>query len=601
MKKKSLFAGTAGLLLMLTFLPMQGAHAQEQKKPPQTSRQATEPHLFFKKSVVIKKYKDGQVFTEPHTVKRGQHLWQILRRHYKMSNAKIATFTNITKAVNPEIKNIHRLYPNQHILIPFKYTRTAQTTQSMQTVSVQDDEHLVKPDEYLAMILRKKYNMHNEIIFKSRTYELFAQANPDIQNIHRLEKGQKIIIPAEILAFGKPGLKEVAMVKPGAVTADHPSESFEAEGSQAVTQGYPQAPVETPRPQGALSPEETRARELLAVLAHSFDGTDNRTGKAVIPLEEQSSIILDYTKVPLYEFPWGKKILFDYGGKLPPSIKEVIVTEWENAEVVSVQKRDDLESILTKVLDESGFYKVEKGGEYIVNRDNIQVSVSGNWILFKDNLLKNVFVVNLVNNEQETMSPALRSYFASIGLNIVELGLHNKPRVHSQQADSARAVFHKIQAEHVVLTDTILDILGFKYHKNYNTNIFQNTYSGFSLEVLADRMFKRNETTYLIDFNKLPDKICEIIAQQGINLLQIDSQHDDLNTTAKRVLDYCGAPYSPPPAQFHYARGPKAHVKLTIPGFLIKNNSADILLTHIDLKEPIVQFLSDMEVKIVQF
>ena len=43
------------------------------------SPQGPEPHLVFKKSVVVKKYAEGQAHTEQHVIKKGEHLWKILR------------------------------------------------------------------------------------------------------------------------------------------------------------------------------------------------------------------------------------------------------------------------------------------------------------------------------------------------------------------------------------------------------------------------------------------------------------------------------------------------------------------------------------------
>ena len=49
-----------------------------------------EPHLLFKKSVVVKDYKEGKVYSEPHKVKSGDHLWKILRDRYQVSDSKIS-------------------------------------------------------------------------------------------------------------------------------------------------------------------------------------------------------------------------------------------------------------------------------------------------------------------------------------------------------------------------------------------------------------------------------------------------------------------------------------------------------------------------------
>jgi hypothetical protein len=538
------------------------------------AQNASEPHLVFKKSVVVKKYKDGQVYTEPHIVKKGEHLWKILREHYSLSNPKIAFYCKIAGAVNPEIKDIDKIYTNQNLLIPYHYIKDIKAKHGSGAVPAADVEHVVREGEHLAKLLRDNYNLPENVIFSRRTYRLIKEANPEIEDINELYQGQKIIIPGEILALQDYLLPEEKIAK--------------ASVNETVTTDV-------------SSQEEARVKDMISSFTCAFDGTDNRTGRDVLPIKGRGSVTLDYSKFPVYEFPWGKKILFDYGSRLPSGIKEVITSEWENAEVVAVKEKDDMESILGKVLDVCGFFKVEKDGEYIVNRDNIQISISGNWIVFKDNMLKNIFVVTLVENEEETISPELNSYFSSMGLNIVDVTSGKAGQEKKKPGYDKKIEYQKIQAEPIILTDLILDILGQKYYKDHSTKIFQNIHSGFSLEVMADRMFEKDGAKYMIDFHSLPGKICEIISDQGFHMLQIDPQGDEFTSVVKEVLDFCGATYGSSPAEFQYDRGKKSNIKLKIPGFLIETGSGDVLLTQVGLSEPILQFLTEMDVKIIQF
>ncbi|GAF91747.1 unnamed protein product, partial [marine sediment metagenome] len=166
-----------------------------------TAQNASEPHLVFKKSVVVKKYKDGQAYTEPHSVKKGEHLWKILREHYSLSSSKIAFYCKIAKVVNPEIKEIDRIYPNQNLLIPYHYIKNLKAEHGSGDIKPSDVEHVVREGEHLAKLLRDNYNLSENIIFNRRTYMLIKEANPEIEDINELYQDQKIIIPGEILAF----------------------------------------------------------------------------------------------------------------------------------------------------------------------------------------------------------------------------------------------------------------------------------------------------------------------------------------------------------------------------------------------------------------
>jgi hypothetical protein len=334
-------------------------------------------------------------------------------------------------------------------------------------------------------------------------------------------------------------------------------------------------------------------------LAKSLDGKDNRSGVEELEIEGSGALKLDYSKYPLYEFPGGKKVLLDYGNRIPDGVKEVISSKWENAEIVGVQQEDDIKSILDRVIDASGFYKVEQEGEYTVNRDNIQVSVSGDWIVFKDDSLKNVFVVNLIKDSKEVVSPSLKSYLSEMGLAFVDVKSDgtemDKDNTVLKQAD-----YRKVSAEPLLMTDLILDVLGIEYQKDQSTNIFQNSQSGFSLEIISDRIFEKNGTVHMIDFQGLPLRIYDVVVEQGFEILNI-SPKDEILQNAEKILVFCDSEYKPSPVEFQYGKNEKSRLKLKVPGVLINSEKGDVILTRVPLSAAIIQFLADIDVKIIQF
>ncbi len=548
-----------------------------------------EPHLLFKKSVVVKDYKEGQVYSEPHKVKKGDYLWKILRDRYKKEDKNISFFCKIANFINSDIKDINKLYPDQDILIPYNY-QEGKSSEKMNAVSSEkDDLYVVKYGDHFAKILRRKYDLASPVIFSNKTIRLFKEANPKIIDINNISTGQRIVIPAEIVSMkgrfipvGKLAVKKDR----GDEIPDKPEKPVFPTHLTKITDNY-------------ISDNETATKEILSLLARSFDGTDNRSGEEELEIEGSGPLKLDYSKYPLYEFPWGKKILLDYGNRIPGGVKEVIASKWENAEIVGVQKEEDIKSILDRVLDVCGFYKVEQKGEYTVNRDNIQISVSGDWIVFKDDSLKNVFVINLIKDSKEVVSPSLKSYLAGMGLAFVDvksggLEINNDNNV-LKQAD-----YRKVSAGPLLITDQILDVLGIEYKKDQSTNIFQNSESGFSLEVIADRMFEKDGTVHMIDFQSLPLRIYDVIVEQGFKILNV-SPEDDMLQTSEKILVFCDAEYKSSPVEFQYGKNKKSKLKLKVPGVLINSGKGEVFLTRVPLNEAITQLLADIDVKIIQF
>jgi len=561
-------------LIIILFLPNPSPGEQEE----------TEPHLLFKKSVVVKEYKGGAVYSEPRTIKKGEYLWKILRKYYNLPNRKIAFYCKLAKAINPAIKDINQLKPNQNMLVPYKYEKGKKVEKTKPSDLQSPLVHTVKSGEHLAKILRDRCDLPEEIIFSSRTYRLIQEANKQIADINELHEGQRIIIPRELLLQKTAGRVQPVPHK----DAPAPLRPAPSPGELSITDNR-------------TLPHGKRAHEMLSVLAHSFEGSDNRTGKSVISLDGKGTVGLDFQEFPVYTFPWGRKVLFDYGSRLPEGVKSVIASEWDNAEIVAVREKEDMVSILGKVLDACGFYKVEKNGEYIVNNDNIQISVSGNWIVFKDSSLKNVFIVNLVEGGEETVSADLKSYLADMGLEIMDINTDKMVKETTETAYEKPVSSRHVTSEPVFLTDLILDILGIQYFKNFTTNVFKHAQDGFSLEVMADRMYELNGSAHLIDFNTLPRNICDIVVDQGYHLLQLDPHEKDVGRTVRSVLEFCGTRVKSSPATFQYDRAAQANMKLSIPGFLVETDTGDVLFTHIALKNSVIRFLSEMDVEIIKY
>jgi len=589
-------------LLTLWFCP---AHAENDTP----AAQEPEPHLVFKKTVVVKDYAEGKAHTEQHVIKKGEHLWKVLREQFRMSDTSINYFCKIAKAVNPEIEDLDVLEPSQNILLPFKFIPGDGSDNSTILIETQDYHHVVKPAEHLGQILRTRFNLPDDVIFNRITKSLIREANPDIDDLNYISPGQTITVPREVFAMQQ-------FISHNVLPEERlqPSDPIQ----QALPEPEPELniqllPVPEPEPVIAVAParektfteeplndEELEIKQMLSRMTRQFAGTDNSTGREILNPDGSDNATLDYASFPAYNFPWGKKVVLDYGNRLPAETRTEIGRTWENAEVVSVEARDDMESIIGRVLDVCGFYKVEKDADYTVNRDAIQLSVTGNWIVFKDSSLRKVFVVNLAKDGKSSMSPSLRSYLSGIGLEVMDIG----PEVETSEGDaSARpaAAYSEISDAPAVLTDTILTMLNIDYETEYKTSIFQNMYSGFTLEVLADRMFILNGETRLIDFNSLPARITTIITQQGFNLLQITPGEESPETTAGRVLEFCGADFQTPPVTLTFNQDTKQNISLTMPGYVVQAPGGRILLTSSDVDGSISDFLREMDIAIVKY
>lgn len=546
----------------------------------------TEPHLVFQKSVIVKDYRDGRVYLAPHRVRRGEHLWKILREHYNMDNRSIAFYCRIARTMNPDINDIDLLEPTQRILLPYRFVagntdngtdagtdadadNGTERDANEATLLSADVTHVIARDEHLGQVLRERFHLPDQVIFSSRTLALLKDANPHISDFNRLEIGQRIVLPTEL------------------VTAARPDTG---------------APRTSPAPV-ATDGRVQRVTAVVGTLTRALGGGDNQTGTRDVGSAEGGAVLLDQNRHPVYSFPWQRDVVLDYGRQMPPALRDVIARNWKSAEIVSVREKDDMAAVLDKVLQASGACKVERQAHYIANQGGVQIRVSGDWIVFTDKLLKNVFVVNLVDDRHRQISPALQRYLESLGLDIVNLQTGSTPASDAPlqpEAAAARATA-RTAAEVVQLTDAILDVLGIECMRDYNTQIFQNLYSGVSLEVLADRMFRSGDARCIIDFHGLPESIIAIIRQQGFRVLQVDRTGQDLHTVARRVIEFCGITPQSSPASFGNADRSATRLRLTVPGLVFPGPRGDVLITGVELDQALIDFLAAQNVHLITY
>jgi hypothetical protein len=86
-----------------------------------------------------------------------------------------------------------------------------------------------------------------------------------------------------------------------------------------------------------------------------------------------------------------------------------------------------------------------------------------------------------------------------------------------------------------------------------------------------------------------------------VHLLQTGGGSAGRQETVKKLLDFCGASYEGPSARFRYGGKGAASVKLTVPGFLVRRQQEDVLLTGMKLEAPVAELLSEQSVSIIRY
>jgi len=578
--------------------------------------------IAFTKNVVVKKFQRGEVHAEPYTVEEKDSLWKILIDKYAIKDRQFYFYCKIAKSLNPSLKDTYEIIPQQVLLIPFKYIANVDfPTEGMrealydvlssESPQVPTEEYTISKGEHVAQVLREVYSIPDELIF-DRYLNVVKRLNPDIADINLVKPDQKIILPSissvSPPSQGEAELEEVAEEKPpvGEVKAETTPVAQETpiEGTVQPVYGDPHYRTIAKEVPGS---KESSMQDMNSI-AQVLQGTFTRGDELSIPLQKEGQITLNTTTFPLLQLTDRKKMILNYGSVLPPELLELLKQERSDYEVINLKEHEGMESVLDRIITLAGYFSVDKERNPLVIGDQIQFEITGDWIIYKDELLKDIMVVNVVERGALPFDPQLKNYINAYGVTLVDFYLMVEGKNEKVPVAPEPATYPYQRKEIPVITtaggaglvDELLTLLGQSYQKDFKSKVFGGMYEGFDLEIVADRYCERGGKNHIISFHAIPEKMVEVITRQGNYFLDLSSPAEDPLSVVTSVLDFLQVTYDSPRPRFASMSQGRGTVDMIIPGILITHqDKTRTLLTTLDLEEEVYQWLAAQKVQVV--
>ncbi|MBE9581504.1 MAG: LysM peptidoglycan-binding domain-containing protein, partial [Proteobacteria bacterium] len=207
------------------------------------------------KIYVINRYGAWDIVCDSYTVQKDDHVWDILRRKGRIAEDDFPRFVAILKDLNPHIKDVNKIYPNQNILVPLKEIGAkeghAEAGPRYITIPIIPDvlykSRNVRAGECLSKIVTAYLGVRWDRL--SRAYfQTFRRLNPRIKNLDLIYPGQAIRIP------------ELSSQEPPATTPDSapPGEDLPV---QIASRDEDETRTARPKPAVALSVETQPTEE----------------------------------------------------------------------------------------------------------------------------------------------------------------------------------------------------------------------------------------------------------------------------------------------------------------------------------------------------
>ena len=136
---------------------------------------------------------------------------------------------------------------------------------------------------------------------------------------------------------------------------------------------------------------------------------------------EESHITIDTNTFPILQLTSDKRIILDYGGDLPPGIVDLVQLDPGNYEVVKLDEHENMKSVLGKVIDAAGYDSVDKTGNPLLVGDSVQFEISGDWVIYGDEFIEAVKVVNVIGKGDAPLDPQLKDSIHTHGIDMVDV------------------------------------------------------------------------------------------------------------------------------------------------------------------------------------
>ncbi len=496
--------------------------------------------------LVLKKTISARDKSPVYVVKKGDHLMGILRRELEAGSAELGWMLKEVKRRNPGLKDVNVIEPGRKIALP-----VVAPPEGYQTYRVQKGD-------YLARILQKNLGLKGQELL--RTLKDIKKQNPNIRDINLIFPGQRIFIPR--------------ILPPEKAKTEEPPRT-------------PETAAVLPEVKPVLLTEKERA--LIRRIVERAGGSVLTDGNYYIPLSAEDQVTVDCAAVPIVELDDGSRILIDFGGQVPPDLRERIQRTWKNYTVIQESSGVGALPALERIFKASKHYSFKKTADYVDAGREPQLRVFLDWALFKKESL--LTGIALRESPHVVMPSALSRYAEKNGVSVLEVG-EGLEVVRDEAPPAALADVPALKSgTHAELIDSIVTTLGFAASRDAWVKVTEPGAPAKVVSVKVDFLVERPDKSAVITLRDLPEPFHETLKQKGTNVAIIKAD-EEKRVVIEKTLTALGFPFTTDTFDFS---GPgkdgKPRWVIRVPATRVNLAEGDLFLTPSALDGGIYSYL----------
>ncbi len=447
---------SSALVFFLALCPWGTAPAQEKDEETYSISltQTAEPESETEQEIRVVEKKETfslegkKVVTETYTVKKGDHLWQLLRQRGLLDKKNLPELLAALKKLNSSFSNLDVIYPGDKIVIPITITPVKgfpmvarageETVISLEQLKdLKLESYTVQQGDSLIKVVKGRYSLTDDQI-NDAYLQALARLNPEISNLDRIYPGQVVRLPIYTPQMVRMPIKRERPAKP-VETAQAPAAA-------------PSPPPEQPKGPPALSLQLT---EFFALLGEEWINT----GEHFIPLKAGGQLNLKAEAFPILSLGNGQRVIVDLHRELPEKMAQVIAANWDNYRVVHLKGDEDLRGALNRILAACEYYRIYKQGEPLEMRGDFTLQVSADWIIQTSEDRSRTLLINLADKSGARMPPELRNFLTNLGVKSIEYP-PSRQNTAEPSAPAARSDVLSAGKDKAAVIESVLNLTG---------------------------------------------------------------------------------------------------------------------------------------------
>jgi LysM repeat protein len=527
-----------------------------------------------------------KVLTESYEIRKGDHVWQLLRERGLLKKNTLAETLHVLKTLNTSFQNLDLVHPGEKILIPLtivpidglapRAEKTSNDTEveEAEPVSIENlkdlnlEYYTIKPGDSLTKVIKGRYNVPLEDI-QAEYLNLIKKLNPSIKDLDTVYPGQKVRLP----------IYSPQVVRKS-IEAPSPSE--------------PEPEKEIPVVDVNL---KAHLREIFMLMGEEWV----ETGEHFIPLRQGGQINLKAESYPIISLSNGTRVVIDLQHGLPEKMVDLIESSWENYRIFRLQENDDLRTAIDRILPLCNHATLYRLGQPLELGGDITIRLTADWIIEKRTVASEapsqILMVNMIDSPTDRTPGFVIDFLASYRIEVIDYPPSEEAA--DEPADGAEIL--SAGNEMSGLVEILLNLLGQRFAKDQEIPVYQSHASDFNLIIKADFLYNRQGVDYIIDLTGLGADVITLLKDHRFAVLSLAGEVNPPVVLTK-TLDFAGAEFD---AESHAIlamnRAKTRNVEITLPGIKFRNHSGSpIFATQLDLPSGVGSVLSQQGYKILQ-